>query len=221
MINKIKECLRYLYRLVVYGHGNNLELGNQLEIIEDIKCELDKLKVCINSEELRELKIKLRQEMNLRNAVLDHLDDMVWAKDLDGRYLMTNKAFREKFCYGLSDPEILGKTDLELAKMFKERVGNENHTFGEKCRNSDEVIHDTQEAMQFLESGNINGKVMKLVVNKSPLRDYKGYMYGTCGTGRDVTEWHAAMEKAIEGDKACFPETKKLVLQELNRLEFL
>ena len=62
---------------------------------------------------------------------------------------------------------------------------------------------------------------MKLVVNKSPLRDYKGYMYGTRGTGRDVTEWHAAMEKAIEGDKACFPETKKLVLQELNRLEFL
>lgn len=221
MINKIKEYLRYLYRLVVYGHGNNPELGNQLEIIEDIKCELDKLKVCINSEELRELKIKLRQEMNLRNAVLDHLDDMVWAKDLDGRYLMTNKAFREKFCYGLSDPEILGKTDLELAKMFKERVGNDNHTFGEKCKNSDEVIHDTQEAMQFLEAGNINGKVMKLVVNKSPLRDYRGYMYGTCGTGRDVTEWHTAMEKAIEGDKACFPETKKLVLQELNRLEFL
>lgn len=48
MINKIKEYLRYLYRLVVYGHGNNLELGNQLEIIEDIKCELDKLNAVLD-----------------------------------------------------------------------------------------------------------------------------------------------------------------------------
>ena len=74
---------------------------------------------------------------------------MVWAKDLDGKYLMINKSFREKFCYGLSDIEILGKTDLELSKMFKEQVGDENHTFGKKCKNSDVVVKEVQEAMKF------------------------------------------------------------------------
>lgn len=76
--------------------------------------------------------------------------------------------------------------------------------------------------MKFLEKGNINGKVMKLVVNKSPLKNYKGEMYGVCGSGRDVTEWHTAFEKAIESLNACFgAEGRSLLLSELNKLEFL
>lgn len=216
--DKIKECAKSLVDLVA---GKPVTKNVQEGITQSIMCELDKLRTCINSQELVELKARLRYEQNLRSAVLDHLDDMVWAKDMDGKYLMTNKAFREKFCYGLSDSEILGKNDVELAGIFKAKVGNENHTFGEVCKNSDLVIHETREAMKFLEKGNINGKIMKLVVNKSPLTDYKGHMFGTCGTGRDVTEWHTSLEKAIEGDNSCFPETKKLVLQELNKLEFL
>lgn len=216
--DKIKDCAKSLVDLVA---GKPVTKTVQEDITQSIMCELDKLRTCINSKELIELKARLRYEQNLRSAVLDHLDDMVWAKDMDGKYLMTNKAFREKFCYGLSDSEILGKNDVELAGIFKAKVGNENHTFGEVCKNSDLVIHETREAMKFLEKGNINGKVMKLVVNKSPLTDYKGHMYGTCGTGRDVTEWHTSLEKAIEGDNSCFPEIKKLVLQELNKLEFL
>ena len=213
------SLLKEYWNILMHMYTNHKDTSAD-DIVEDIRCQLDKLQECVNSQELRDIKIKLRQEMNLRSAVLDCLDDMVWAKDLDGKYLMTNKAFRNKFCYGLSDLEILGKTDVELAKIFKEKVGNENHTFGEVCKNSDEVIHETQEAMQFLETGNVNGKIMKLVVNKSPVTDYRGRMFGICGSGRDVTDWHTSMEKAIEGDNACFPETKQLILQELNKLEF-
>lgn len=216
IIDKLSTCLINLRNLFLPPINKPFED----ELIQDMKCKLYRLQTCINSEELKQLKIKLRQEMNLRNAVLDSLDDMVWCKDMDGKYLMTNKAFREKFCYGLTDPEIIGKTDIELATLFKQKVGDSNHTFGEMCKNSDEVIKETQQAMQFLESGNINGKVMKLVVNKSPVEDYRGRMVGVCGSGRDVTEWHTALEKAVEGDNACFPETKSLVLKELNRMEF-
>ena len=187
---------------------------------ENIIKLIEEYKECANIKGFKELKKQYEKEKNLRSSILDHLDDMVWCKDLDGKYLMTNRAFREKFCYKLSDTEILGKNDIELAIIFKNKVGNENHTFGEKCKNSDLVIHEVQEALQFLESGNINGKVMKLVVNKSPIRDYNGKMFGVCGSGRDVTEWHTAMEKAIEGDNSCFPETKNLILKELNKLEF-
>ena len=210
MINKIKDWFLWLSPVSIKRDTERL-----LQLAEEYKSSY-------NYSEIDKLKKQLDKEKNLRDAVLNHLDDMVWAKDLDGKYLMTNKSFREKFCYGLSDIEILGKTDLELSKMFKEQVGDENHTFGNKCKNSDVVVKEVQEDMKFLESGNINGKVMKLVVNKSPLRNYKGEMFGVCGSGRDVTEWHTELEKAIESSNARFgSDGKALLLSELNKLEFL
>ena len=163
-------------------------------------------------------------EKNLFISVLDHLDDLVWAKDMDGKYIVANKAFREKFCYGITWDELQGKTDKELANKFKHLVGEENHTFGEMCANSDVVIQETKVPKQFLEEGNINGKLMKLVVNKSPVYNSEGKMFATCGSGRDVTEWHNAVEKAIKELKAecsCFQhEDAEKVLKELNKFRF-
>ena len=175
-------------------------------------------------EDLRkEREIRLR-EKNLFISVLDHLDDLVWAKDMDGKYIVANKAFREKFCYGISWEELQGKTDQELAKEFKHLVGEENHTFGEMCANSDVVIQETKVPKQFLEEGNINGKLMKLVVNKSPVFNHEGKMFATCGSGRDVTKWHGDVEKAIQDIKAecsCFQhEDAERILKELNKFRF-
>lgn len=176
-------------------------------------------------EDLRkEREIRLR-EKNLFISVLDHLDDLVWAKDMDGKYIVANKSFREKFCYGISWEELQGKTDQHLAKKFKKLVGEENHTFGELCANSDTVIHKTQLPQEFLEYGNINGKLMKLIVNKSPVYNFEGKMFGICGSGRDVTEWHDAVEKAIKElsvECPCFQhEDAEKILKELNNFKFM
>lgn len=155
---------------------------------------------------------------------MDHIDDMLWAKDIDCRYIVANKAFRNKFCYGLQWDEMQGKNDTELAKIFKDKVGDENHTFGEVCANSDEVILRTETSKEFLEYGKINGKMMKLVVNKSPVYNYEGKMFGTCGTGRDVTDWHDSLEEAIakiQSGCSCFgQEETEMLLKELNKLKF-
>lgn len=201
---------------------------HSLVTLKDLKSDTEKIlalikeyEACSNIKEFKSLKRQFEKERNLRSSILDHLDDMVWCKDLDGKYLMTNKSFRDKFCYGFNDANILGKTDVELAKEFKEKVGNENHTYGELCKNSDLVVQDVQDSLQFLESGKINGTIMKLVVNKSPIRDYKGRIFGVVGSGRDVTEWHNSLESAIKSSNACFgDETRTLLLKELNRLEF-
>lgn len=171
--------------------------------------------------ELSYMKRTLRKEQNLRAAVLNNLGDMVWAKDMNGRYIMVNDTFREKFCYGLYEDEIKGKTDVELAKIFKGKVGYANHTFGEMCANSDAIIHKSEEAREFLEQGLIDGSVMRLVVNKSPLFNFRGTMYGTCGVGRDVTQWYNDLEVAINSHSACFGKAgADLLLKELNKLEF-
>lgn len=175
-------------------------------------------------EDLRIEKESRQKERNLFLSVLDHLDDMIWAKDIEGRYVVANKAFREKFCYGITWDDLQGRTDVELAVRFKKLVGEENHTFGEMCVNSDVLIQETKMPQKFLEEGNINGKLMKLVVNKSPVFNHKGEMFATCGSGRDVTEWHNAVEKAIKElrcECSCFKqEDVEKILDELNKFKF-
>ena len=175
-------------------------------------------------EDLRIEKESRQKERNLFLSVLDHLDDMIWAKDIYGKYIVANKAFREKFCYGITWNELQGKTDVELSVEFKKLVGEENHTFGEMCANSDVTVQETKIPKKFLEEGNINGKLMKLVVNKSPVFDHRGEMFATCGSGRDVTEWHNAVEKAIKElrcECSCFKqEDIEKILNELNKFKF-
>ena len=167
---------------------------------------------------------KRARERNLFLSVLDHLDDMVWAKDLEGKYIVANKAFREKFCYGITWDELQGMTDVELANKFKKQVGEQNHTFGEMCVNSDVVVQRSRLPQKFLEDGNINGKLMKLIVNKSIVVNSNNKMFAICGSGRDVTEWYVSIEKAIKNLKvecSCFDkEEVNKILDVLNKFRF-
>ena len=199
------------------------------EISCDVKLIREKYDETIKAIEdyKKELEIerdKRARERNLFLSVLDHLDDMVWAKDLDGKYIVANKSFREKFCYGITWDELQGMTDVELAKKFKKQVGEQNHTFGELCVNSDVVVQRSRLTQKFLEEGNINGKLMKLVVNKSIVVNSNNKMFAICGSGRDVTEWYVSIEKAIKNLKvecSCFDnEEVNKILDELNKFRF-
>ena len=199
------------------------------EISCDVKLIRDKYDETIKAIEdyKKELELerdKRARERNLFLSVLDHLDDMVWAKDLDGKYIVANKAFREKFCYGITWDELQGMTDIELAKKFKKQVGEKNHTFGELCANSDVVVQESKLPQKFLEDGNINGELMKLVVNKSIVVNSNNEMFAVCGSGRDVTEWYTSLEKAIKNlkvDCSCFDkEEVNKILDELNKFRF-
>ena len=198
-------------------------------IISDVKLIREKYDETIKAIEdyKKELELerdKSAKERNLFLSEIDHLDDMVWAKDLEGKYIVANKAFREKFCYGITWDELQGMTDVELAKKFKKQVGEQNHTFGEMCANSDVVVQRSRLPQKFLEDGNINGKLMKLIVNKSIVVNYKDEMFAICGSGRDVTEWYVSIEKAIKNLKAecaCFDEEEvNKILDKLNKFRF-
>lgn len=221
LVDSIKKFLQYIniFDIPRLTREIRCDVKHIREKYDETMHAIEKYKEDLRKE--REIRLK---EKNLFISVLDHLDDLVWAKDMDGKYIVANKAFREKFCYGISWEELQGKTDQELAKEFKHLVGEENHTFGEMCANSDVIIQETKVPKQFLEEGNINGKLMKLVVNKSPVYNFEGKMFATCGSGRDVTEWHDAVEKAIKELSAecpCFQhEDAEKILKELNKFRF-
>ena len=148
---------------VVWDYVNIFDIP---KLTREIGCDVRHIRKCYDDsqdainkykEELEAERRDRIKEQNLFVSVMDHIDDMLWAKDIDGRYIVANKAFRNKFCYGLQWDEMQGKNDIELAKIFKDKVGDENHTFGEVCANSDEVILRTETSKEFLEYGKING----------------------------------------------------------------
>lgn len=226
LMNRLSEILKMIWRQINIFDIPQLtrDISSDVKHIrkyyDDSQKAIENYKIELERERKERIK-----EQNLFVSVMDHIEDMLWSKDLDGRYIVANKAFRNKFCYELEWNEMQGRNDIELAKIFKEKVGNENHTFGEVCANSDEVIIRNEIAKEFMEYGLINGKMMKLVVNKSPVYDNKGELYATCGTGRDITDWHDSLEEAInkvrEGCSCFGQEETEMLLRELNKLKFV
>ena len=119
------------------------------------------------------------------HSVAETLPDMMWCKDVDGKYVYANNAIKKGLLFDMNP---IGKTDAELATKAKEYFGVDNHTFGEKCRNSDKVVLSINKPERFLESGKIRGKMLYLEVFKAPWV-VNGELKGVVGTGRDMTEY--------------------------------
>ena len=125
--------------------------------------------------------------------------DMLWAKDLEDRYLFANRAIRERLLMCRPGESPIGKTDLFFAE--RERCEGHEHTFGEICVNSDQVVKRNRRAGRFLEDGLVRGVYLALEVHKAPLFDDEGNLIGTVGAGRDVTA-EMATTRALQESEA-------------------
>ncbi len=140
----------------------------------------------------------------------DNMPDMLWAKDLDKKFIFANKAICENMLHAVDTDEPIGKTDLFFA--LRERMSHagqpEWHTFGEMCQDSDQLVIDSGKAHSFDEFGNVNGGFLFLDARKAPIVDENGIMIGVVGCARDVTQQKkteadliAAKEKAEQSDR--------------------
>jgi PAS domain S-box-containing protein len=148
--------------------------------------------------ELRNSKAKYQELYTLLRLMSDTMPDMLWAKDLDKKYLFANKALCESLLFANDTNEPIGKTDMYFVDRQR-RLQPENpewHTFGELCQDSDAVTLSEMKQMQFDEFGNVKGKFLFLDVHKAPLINDKGELIGTVGSARDITISKAA-EKAL------------------------
>ncbi|MBM9604198.1 PAS domain-containing hybrid sensor histidine kinase/response regulator [Desulfopila inferna] len=134
---------------------------------------------------LKKSRERHRNLSNLMTLMSDTVSDLIWAKDLDDRYLFANKAICDKLLMCTPDENPLGENDLFFAQRERER--GHNHTFGEICIDSDKVVKKSRKPQKFLEDGLVRGKYLALKVHKAPMFDEKGKLIGTVGTGRDVT----------------------------------
>lgn len=137
-------------------------------------------------------KIKDLQQHNsdLLLLLTQHLPDMLWVKDLDGKYIYVNQAMCDGLLMAKDTNEPIGKDDVFFAHRERELHKEDPnwHTFGELCFSSDiEVIADDK-AMKIEEYGNVKGKLLFLEVYKAPFYDKDGKIIGTVGAGRDITQ---------------------------------
>lgn len=150
--------------------------------------------------EIRDLSLSLAKRQadfdalaKLTRRIADNAPDMIWAKDMDNRYLFANRALCERLLMCQRPEAVVGKNDVYFADL--ERSNGQRHTFGEVCENSDEIVKSKQKAMRFVEDGLVRGQYLVLDVHKAPLLDESGVMIGTVGCGRDVTR-----ERQIQKD---------------------
>ncbi len=140
--------------------------------------------------ELRRSQARLERLYSMARLMADNLPDMIWAKDLKGRYLFANRALVSELLMAEDTEEPLGKTDAFFAARARARHPDtpDWYTFGEVCGGSDARVLETRAPMQFDEMGRVNGRFVWLDVRKAPLFDRDGTLIGTVGSARDVTE---------------------------------
>ena len=162
---------------------------------------------------LSELHEKYAALKSMFTGLSNCVPDMVWAKDLSGRYTYANSRLAYQL-YRTNVADVIGKSDVELAKVCKEKQGCENFTFGQMCGDSDKEVLRDQRSMKFLEEGCVDGERLILMVHKNIERDIHGNVIGTVGVGRDVTfEYTELQDIALKADV----ETSRRIIAVLNK----
>lgn len=183
---------QYIYDLI---KGKNVVetpiYDNMVQQLQEIHEGIQEVRDSLRMDKQLLLKELYKKDVII-SAMIEKLPDMLWFKDVEGKYVYANKAIREGL---LLDDSPEGKTDMELSYAAKEKYGDREHTFGEVCGDSDkDVLENEYESKRYVESGKVKGKMLHLEVNKSVVK-VDGEIIGVVGSGRDITEYR---EELIE-----------------------
>ena len=141
-------------------------------------------------EAMRQSEERSRRLAALLRLMADNVPDMIWAKDLEKRFLFANRAVCRQLLNATDTDEPVGKTDMFFAQRERDNHADNPqwHTFGELCQDSDAITLQRGEPSVFEEFGNIKGSLTYLDVHKAPFVDERGVVIGTVGSARDITE---------------------------------
>lgn len=140
---------------------------------------------------LRRSEKKHRQLYKMLRLLTDNIPDLIWAKDLDGRYMYANQTVCDKLLRCNRPDDVVGKKDSDFNNI--KNITGQTPSFGEMDSGNDSGVMRTHASERFLEEGRVQDRHLILDVHKAPFWDENGNMIGMVGCGRDVTK-----EKQIE-----------------------
>jgi PAS domain S-box-containing protein len=115
----------------------------------------------------------VRQVKQQLQDTFDHTPFAVYVKDLEGRYLLVNKVWRERT--GLNNQVILGKSDIELFPGYRSSHWSEN----------EKEVLKSGISTRFEEVGRTSGRIY--LATKFLLTDDTGKPYALCNSSLDIT----------------------------------
>jgi PAS domain S-box-containing protein len=120
----------------------------------------------------------------MHQALLENIPYLAWLKDIEGKYLLVNKAFAD--LYHISTDHIVGKTDFDLCSREKAL---------EFQKSDEEVIKSRkQHFIEQVESLPLGNALFETY--KTPVVNKKGKVVGIAGISREITD-RTWMEKTL------------------------
>ena len=127
----------------------------------------------------KQAEIKLANEHELLQTLMDNIPDSIYFKDEENRFIMVNKA---KAAHSNVEPEdMVGKTDFDFLPEDEARRAFEDDK--ELMRAGKYIINKVEKLT------GVGGSERWVSVTKVPRFDGEGNVIGTMGISRDVTEW--------------------------------
>ncbi|HEY3936180.1 MAG TPA: response regulator [Bryobacteraceae bacterium] len=135
----------------------------------------------------------LAQERNLLRTLIESLPDYIYAKDLEGRFILANSTLAH--LVGVEHPEeLLGKTDFDF---FPEELAAQFRADEQRLQQTGESLIGKEEP-----SRDAAGNYKWTLTTKVPLRDGSGEIVGIVGLGADVTERRSVAEQLRSAKEA-------------------
>jgi diguanylate cyclase (GGDEF)-like protein/PAS domain S-box-containing protein len=160
-----------------YNMLHDSAIGGLVFSIEDITARI-------------EAEHRLEEEHGLLRAVLDLNPSMIYAKDPEGRFTISNASFQRQFGYS-AEEELRGKNTFDLlAGAPPDNNGTQPLHSATALHQQDMQVMQSGVPMENLETlGFLDGDVERwFLSNKYPLRDAQDRIVGVLGITRDVTE---------------------------------
>ncbi|MEA2015922.1 MAG: diguanylate cyclase [Actinomycetota bacterium] len=129
-------------------------------------------------------------EKEMMNALMDHITDSIYFKDLQSRFIRINKSCAKKFKIN-SPKEAVGKTDFDI---FSKEHAQQAFEDEQNIIKSGKPIINIEEKETWEEEG-----VKWASSTKMPLENKDGEIVGTFGITRDITDSKKAEQEIKEG----------------------
>ncbi len=154
----------------------------------------------------KKIEINPQKKLSKLNALLftrlmEHLNESIFFKDLDSKFLLINSECASKF--GIEHPkEAIGKTDFDF---FGEEHAREAFEDEQRIIATEEPIFQKVEKETFSDSD----RVLWASTTKMPLYDNTGELIGTFGITRDITD-KKILEDELEYSRKMFNKLSEL-----------
>ena len=143
--------------------------------------EVKEQKVRVFAQDISKIKFaaeELNSQQKFLRQIIDLNPNYIFAKDLDGRYLLVNNAVARR--YNLRVEEVLGKTDFDLPQPYEDAA---------RFRSEDLRVIQSEKPLFIPEDPvEINGKIVWLQCEKLPIFDENKQVTQVLGVATDISD---------------------------------